>query len=281
MESLEPLDTFLDLSQGQPLPLPPELSRLYDKLQFPLPWDRPYLIGNLVSSLDGVVSLNSPGHRSGKDISGSNQPDRMVMGLLRAVADVVLVGAGTFRAAPGHLWTAPFIFPPLAASYQQLRQALGKTTPPLLVVVTASGKLDLSQPALSSGETPALIVTTPRAAQDLTAQTLPATVKVAPLDATDGLGGRALVDALRADHSHALILVEGGPHLLGRLLADQVLDELFLTLSPQLVGRDKSTQRLSLVEGQALAPDQPRWGTLTSLKRSESHLFLRYAFAKA
>lgn len=279
MADLTPLNSLFDISQGPALPLPPDLVVFYEKLQLPLPGNRPYLIGNLVTTLDGVVSLNVPGKEGGKDISGANVPDRMVMGLLRAVTDVVLIGAGTMRAAPGHLWTAQFIHPPLAESYAALRQALGKTQPPLLVVVTASGKLNLHERAFSSGETPALIITTPRGAEQLDTHTLPSTVKVLPLedDGSGRLGGRAVVQALQADHPHDLILVEGGPHFLGSLLADQYLDELFLTLAPQLAGRGTGVERISLVEGQLLAPNQPRWGNLVSLKRSESHLFLRYA----
>ena len=62
------------------------------------------------------MSLNVPGQSGGGPISGFNQQDRMVMGLLRAVADAVIVGAGTLRSAPQHLWTAEYIYPPLAES---------------------------------------------------------------------------------------------------------------------------------------------------------------------
>jgi hypothetical protein len=58
----------------------------------------------------------------------------------------------------------------------------------------------------------------------------------------------------------------------------QVVDELFLTLAPQIAGRDTSTERPGLVTGQRFAPEHPLWGTLVSVKRAGSHLFLRYAF---
>jgi riboflavin biosynthesis pyrimidine reductase len=75
-----------------------------------------------------------------------------------------------------------------------------------------------------------------------------------------------------------LCLVEGGPHLIGSLFADKCLDELFLTLAPQIAGRDESVKRPGLAEGQLFAPQHPLWGRLASLKRAGSHLFLRYAF---
>jgi riboflavin biosynthesis pyrimidine reductase len=76
----------------------------------------------------------------------------------------------------------------------------------------------------------------------------------------------------------ALILVEGGPRLLGAFLADHSLDELFLTVSPQVAGRDASVPRRGLVEGNHFGPADPRWSKLVSVRRGESHLFLRYAF---
>ena len=75
-----------------------------------------------------------------------------------------------------------------------------------------------------------------------------------------------------------VILVEGGPQLMGDFFAGRLLDELFLTLAPQIAGRDGQVERPGLVMGQRFAPEHPLWGTLVSVKRSESHLFLRYAF---
>jgi len=279
MTDLAPLESLYE-SDGHnvTLPLPTILSTLYGPLQFPEHAGRSYVIGNLVETLDGVVSLNVPGKAGGKEISGSNQHDRMVMGLLRAVADVIVVGAGTLRAAPDHLWTAQFIYPPLAESYQALRTALGKSEPPLTVVVTASGELDLRQRTFQTGEVPVLLVTTTQGAENIHQVQLPPTVKMVVVADEGEIGGRAVVDAIREFRPSELNLVEGGPHLLGSLLADQCLDELFLTLAPQIAGRGDSVKRISLVEGQTFAPENPLWGKLAGLKRGDSHLFLRYAF---
>src|SRR5687768_15654618 len=142
MNALAPLETLCEVSweRCQELPLPPELDALYGRLLFPPHPNRPYVIGNFVTTLDGVVSLSIPGRSGGGEISGFNPHDRMVMGLLRAAADVVVVGAGTLRASsPDHVWTAEYIYPPLAEAYCALRRALGKPEPPLNVVVTGSG----------------------------------------------------------------------------------------------------------------------------------------------
>jgi len=75
-----------------------------------------------------------------------------------------------------------------------------------------------------------------------------------------------------------VILVEGGPQLMGDFFAGELLDELFLTLAPQIAGRDAEIERPGLVAGKRFAPEHPLWGTLVSIKRGGSHLFLRYAF---
>lgn len=78
--------------------------------------------------------------------------------------------------------------------------------------------------------------------------------------------------------SDGVVLVEGGPHLIGNFFGDACLDEMFLTLSPQVVGRDGPVGRPGLVEGRSLAPEHPAWGTLVGVRRAGSHLFLRYGF---
>ena len=112
MNDLAPLESLWDatIDRGIDLPLPTELLRLYGPLRFPPHRDGPYVIGNFVSTLDGVVSLNVPGQSGGGPISGELQQDRMVMGLLRAAADAVVVGAGTVRAVDNHVWTPGYIF---------------------------------------------------------------------------------------------------------------------------------------------------------------------------
>src|SRR5690348_13132821 len=102
MIALAPLDSLFEMERGVDLPLPPELTELYGSLAFPQHTEPAYVIGNFVTTLDGVVALNERDHTGGGDISGFNRHDKMVMGLLRAVADAVIVGAGTLRSVPKH-----------------------------------------------------------------------------------------------------------------------------------------------------------------------------------
>jgi riboflavin biosynthesis pyrimidine reductase len=280
MTDLTPLETLYDPASGAEVPLPTALAALYGRFQLAARPDRSTVLGNFVTTLDGVVSLGVPGQSGGGEISGFNAHDRMVMGLLRALADAVVVGAGTLRAVPHHLWTAEYIYPPLAAAYAQLRAERGNPTPPLNVIVTAAGDLDFGLRVFHSGEVPVLVVTTERGARRLRAQRPPPQVRVAAVTDADAVSASAVVQAVAAIHRSAVILVEGGPRLIGDFFAEQRLDELFLTLAPQVAGRDGATERPGLVAGKAFAPAAPVWGTLSGVKRGGDHLFLRYGFTE-
>lgn len=279
MNAPSPLESLFDLECGPCLPLTPELATFYGRLAFPHHTSRAHVIGNFVTTLDGVVSLNETGHVSGGDISGWSRHDQAVMGLLRAVADAVIVGAGTLRAEPNHRWTAQYINPSFADSYRQLRVNLGKPEPPLNVIVTAHGQVSLDLPVFQSGEVPVLLVTTAHGAERIRAQHLPPGVEVSAVQSAGVLSARAILQAVKRVHRCEVILVEGGPQLMGDFLAGRLLNELFLTLAPQVAGRDGEVERPGLVMGKRFAPEHPLWGTLTSIKRAGSHLFLRYAFA--
>lgn len=281
-EEPQPLETLYDGSTGTELPLPSQLARFYGSLRFPLRAYKPYVLANLVTSLDGVVSLGIEGKAGGKEISGSNVQDRALMGVLRAVADAVVVGAGTLREGKGAALTAAGVFPPLADAYATLRQSLNNEASPLAVIVTSSGDLDPSLHLFHRGQD-VLVVTTHEGARNVRKLGLPSQVRVAEAEAEEGdeegsIPARAVLDAIARVRKCALVLVEGGPHLLGGFLAGKLVDEQFLTLSPQIVGRDGSSHHLGLVEGQTFAPDDPLWCKLGVVKRCESYLFLRYVF---
>jgi len=265
------LATRLDESTGPELPLPAELLRLYG----PLRLRAPSIFANFVSTLDGVVSLGEPG-TGGKEISGGSACDRAVMGLLRAAADVIVVGAGTLRSVPRHIWTPAAIFPPLAEAYGRLRSALGRAGPPRTVIVSAAGDLDPTVPVFTAGHAPVTVVTTAAGARALAARTTSLDVRVAggsgPLEAD------AILHAAGAD-TDARVLLECGPRLMGTFLDARRVDELFLTLAPQVAGRAPGAAREGFVAGTLLLPERPRWGGLVNVKTAGSFLFLRYQFA--
>lgn len=286
---LSPLSVLLDTAAGVAAPLPPALATLYGPLALPTDAGRAWVISNFVASIDGVVAYNDPIPPGMGEISASNPHDRAVMGLLRARADAVIVGAGTLRSVPRHLWTPAFIYPPLADEYAALRATLGKPPTPLTVIVSGSGDVETTLPVFQRADSAALLLTTPSGAARLTRRVLgpQARIQTVAVSPDGGIAARAALDAtvaalaMSGNAGQPLLLVEGGPRLLARFVAEGLLDEQFLTIAPQLVGRDNQFHRPGLIEGQRLAPTDPRWARLVSARRAENFLFLRYQFGAA
>src|SRR6185503_303660 len=126
---------------------------------------------------------------------------------------------------------------------------------------------------------PVLIVTTSQGSARIRSLGLPRSIQVTTVETADRLIARSILDAVARVRSSDVLLVEGGPHLLGDFFADSCLNEQFLTLAPQVAGRDVPGGRPGLVAGRTFAPEHPLWGRLVSVKRGGSHLFLRYAFS--
>ena len=122
------LKTLMERQGPGPGLLGPELQQLYDgNLSFAdEPRERPYVMGNFVETLDGVVSYNLAGRSGGQPISGGCAEDLFLMGLLRAVSDAVLIGAGTLRGDPGHVRIPAAIYPQAANLYAALREKAGQ-----------------------------------------------------------------------------------------------------------------------------------------------------------
>ncbi len=248
-------------------------------LVVPLRAARPTLIANFVTTLDGVVSLGGADGAGGGEISGDFEPDRFLMGLLRAVADAVVIGAGTLRAAPAEAWTPAFVDPAGADGHAALRADLGLRRNPTTVVISGSGAIDLDHPGLADPAVEVVLVTTARGASRLRGPRLPGnvSVKIARGERIDA----AELIAILASLDVRLALCEGGPRLFGQLLEARLVDELFLTIAPHLAGRSSGVDRLGLVEDTAFAAAASPWARLVGLRRAGSHLFARYRFQDA
>jgi len=279
---MEQINTLLDRStiQDQPV-LPEELTILYDgDLRFPVVDFKPYVIGNFVSTIDGVVSFEISGASGGGDISGFNEADRFIMGLLRASVDAVIVGSGTLReVAPGHLWLAEYVYPEASERYARYRQGkLNKLVPPLNVIVSGSGAVDLQRTVFHTGAVKTLIITSPRGAELL--EKNGAALTSAEVRAIEGgedkIAPASILKLLRDEFGVKVLLHEGGPALFGDFLAHGCVDELFLTVAPQFAGRATRRQRPGLVAGTEFLPQTAPWLKLLSVKQSASHLYLRY-----
>jgi riboflavin biosynthesis pyrimidine reductase len=269
---LRPLEVLHDESELPDFGLPDELAEAYGG---PLGFTEPRLYANFVSSLDGVVAI--PGVlQSNRLIAGASDADRFVMGLLRACADAVLVGAGTLSAAPRTRWTAEHAYPPAAELYARLRRRRERPPQPTLAVLSGTGSIDAEHPGLD--ERTLILTSGPGAAR--LGRRLPRSATIVPIGCTPVLEPAAAVQALRAG-GHEMILCEGGPTLFGSLLAARLVDELFLTTSPLLAGRAPQSPRPGLIENAEFLPTRSIAGRLLSMRHSQSHLFARYALTQS
>ncbi len=182
-----------------------------------------WLRANMVASLDGAATVDG---RSG---GLSNEADQQVFAMLRAHADVILVGAGTARAEG---------YGPVRPESEGLRWAWlrdGRPPSPPIAVVTRAIDLDLDS-ALLAGAPPharTIVITTESAPPGRRAAAARNAEVIVAGEASVDLKGA--VDAL-AERGHRRISCEGGPHLLGELADAGLLDELCLTISPLLAG---------------------------------------------
>src|SRR5579863_4691183 len=275
--------TLMDRGQNQSGPsLPQGLRELYDgDLPFPAsPAERPFVFANFVSTLDGVVSYEVKGQASGATISGSDPADRFIMGLLRASADAIIVGARTVQdVSPQSLWIPETTYPDAKDLYAEYRaNVLHKPEYPLLVVVSGSGKLELERAVFRTPGVRTAVITTSAGSDVLVkagAMKLPS-VQIHALDAKGGtIAPMAMLQLLYAQLGVRRLLHEGGPTLFGQFLGAEVIDELFLTLSPQIAGRKKETIRPGLVQGLEFMPDRAPGFQLLSVKQRAEHLYLR------
>jgi len=264
VDLFEPLQVLFDRGPDN-CPLPEPVRTLYGG---GFGFDGPLLYANFVQSIDGVVSLGSV-HSPAPEISGHSPADRFVMALLRAAADGVLVGAGTMRdtALP---WTAQSVFPQLAPDFARLRAGLEKPADPRLILLTASGEIDVGHPALAAG---AMVLTTDAGASKL-ASSLPPECE---LHVLPGEGEIDMTEALQLVGSQGLryVLSEAGPTVTGQLVEAGLLDELFLTIAPVFAGGGNGDGS-GLLEGIRMLPDRRESRELISVRCSDSYLFLRY-----
>jgi riboflavin-specific deaminase-like protein len=222
------------------------------------PGTRPYVLLNMISTADGRATL---GGRSGA-IGGA--ADRELFHGLRTVVDAVMVGGGTIR----------------AERYRKLvrderaveaRRRRGLAEQPLACIVSGRLALDSEIPLLADPGARVAILTSSRASLPHECR-----AEIDYVRATrDGLFDlpRALGE-LRKRLAVGTLLCEGGPHLNSQLLADGLVDELFLSLSPKLAGGDGTGEALRILSGPELDP--PTTLELVGALEHDSHLFLRY-----
>ena len=197
--------------------------RMTDLYAYPNDLRACWVRGNMIASLDGGATDD------GKAGGLAGPGDRALFGLMRQLADVILVGAGTVRIE--NYSGAQF-----SPAQRQARQRRGQAEVPPIAVVTNSGEFDHDAKLFTRTEVPPLILTCTHAVAD-TRGRLGSVAEV--IDASgphpDRVDGATVLKIL-ADRKLFRVLAEGGPMFLSMLIEDGLLDELCLTIAPLLVG---------------------------------------------
>jgi riboflavin-specific deaminase-like protein len=237
-------------------PLPPDeipIENVYSDLELApsarVDRRRPYVIVNMISSLDGKTTLYGKGSGIGSAV------DRLLMRDLRSRADAVMIGANTLRAERLSLG----LDEPARASH------------PLAVVVSGSGDVPAEQ-NLILGRGQDLLVMVPEGVTARASWGRGRTL-VAPAGRRGTIWLEEALRILKNEYAVDLLLVEGGPSLNHSLISDGLVDELFITLSPKLLGGTARETR-TLLDGPEFQETQT--ATLLSTHLCENELFLRY-----
>jgi len=266
-------------------PLPPHMKALYGPFGFPQPPDhRPYITSNFVMSLDGRASFRElEGRTGGHEISRSSE-DRWLMDFLRAHHDAQLMGANTLREEPGKD-VRGWDFGIDDEELRIYRRETLKLRQQTIIVLTASGNVDVSLPIFNSARVEPWLLTTENGEKNLQSR-LKAVGREGMIKIVSAGSGRAIdlagaVELLRRQHGIRTLLCEGGPTVYGQLLEKHLIDEDFRTLSLQVLGLSTAPaiDRPSSYGGVSYEPETAPWFQLISLHYSlPYHVFFRLRY---
>ncbi|MGH8869344.1 MAG: pyrimidine reductase family protein [Actinomycetes bacterium] len=216
----------------------------------------PWLRANMVATADGAASATGSGVTEGI----SSKADKRLFGVLRGLADVVLVGGNTVR-REGYGPARP------KKGWAEARQAEGRTPVPAIAVVSGRLDLDPASPLFTDAAVRTLVLTTASAPADRRA----ALAEVAEVvEAGDGHVDLPRAVAALHERGHQRMLCEGGPRLLAQICAAGLLDELCLTVSPLLAAGDSPR----ILRGAPIQP--PLAMRLADVLTEDGTLFCRY-----
>jgi riboflavin biosynthesis pyrimidine reductase len=216
---------------------------------------RPYVIANFITSADGKATAD------GRSAPLGSPGDRAAFHLLRTQVDAVLAGTRTlFTENYGPLSKEPRL--------SEIRVSEGRAAQPLGVVVSRSGTIPFDIPLFADPASRVAVY----GPSGLEVPDTAAEVIVHELGPDDG-GLAGVLGSLRSDHDVRSLLCEGGPSIFSALLVADLVDELFLTFAPKLVGGDAA----AITTGAPL--DQLRDLRLVCALELDGTLFLRYARA--
>lgn len=195
----------------------------YLSIEFPDPPEgRPYVIVNMVTSADGKTVIE------GNERGLGSPSDQFLMRALRSHADAVFNGANTLRASGSGSDLGG------REDLRAFRTARGKPDLPLSCVITNSGDVPLERKFFTSREFEGIVFAGHGMPEDRRTAIEATGRQVVDLPAADP--ERWALAWLRRERGVRLLLVEGGATLNGSLIDHDLVDELFLTVGPRIVG---------------------------------------------
>ena len=280
METLgTPFECLFDDTSDSGLSLPAGLQAVYDgDWKIPTGDNRVYVYSNFVLSHDGRISFNEAGHYGGGDVAGGCPHDMWLMALLRSRADAIMVGDNTLYLEPEHVWSHQYIYPAEAERFQALRNAEGRSAYPLQVFLSLNGAINWDGAVFKSPDLHVVIATTPEGAAKVEAEKRGAAKVDVIVQDRSPVDLASLVGQLHEQYGVNALLLEGGPRAYGSAINDRIVDDEFLTLSPIVVGNDRSNDkdRPGLYEGIAYSPANAARMIPVSMRRNGNYLFGRY-----
>ncbi|QFU91333.1 pyrimidine reductase family protein [Amycolatopsis sp. YIM 10] len=229
-----------------------DLERLYG---YPEELSKPWVQVNFVTSADGAVTV------ADKSEGLSHPADKRIFGIGRALCDVVLVGAGTVIAEN-------YRGVRLGEQRVETRRKLGMAEIPPIAVVTARCSIEPDSALFTDAKVPPIVLTTegaPKARREALAEAGAEVIIAGPLTvdltaALEELGRRGL----------RRVNCEGGPHLFGALISENLVDQLCLTVAPLLAGAGAGR----IAEGRETLV--PRELALASILHEDGFTMFRY-----
>jgi 2,5-diamino-6-(ribosylamino)-4(3H)-pyrimidinone 5'-phosphate reductase len=235
----------------------PGEDEIYSELELPSQSQEdsslPYVSINIVCTVDGRSSLD------GKASGLGSVADRVVMRTLRSKADAVMIGGGTLRA-------------------EKLSLGLDPEDPrprPLGVILTNTGDVPLASNLVRDSRQDVLVLVPEGADEDVDRNLGDIADIIRRVPSSAGtIDLAAALRILKSDYNIRRLLVEGGPTINHALISEGLADELFLTLSPMLLGSTASPDARGVLDGTLSTPHNLR---LLSARLTGDEVFLRYA----
>lgn len=272
--TMQPFNTLFDsLPQSSHLFLTPKLAHLYGgDLTFPVcrPMHRPYTVASYVMSMDGIISYSDIlGHEGGGEVAGFYEPDRFLVALLRTFG-VRIFGAKTLAKEPKGTGTPENIYPENPGLFREQM----KRKKMLSALLTTRFQIPHSADIFHDDTVENVIYTIPGASRmlEMAHQHPAVAIREFPRENFE----ESVLRDLKSQYAAEYVYIEGGSTVWGNFLRHGLIDEIFITTSPRIVGNSRAVGRPTSIQGVLFTPETSPQFELVSIKKSGDFLFQRY-----